>query len=168
MDRQTILMMLPEYRDEWELINPNQYVPDIIEEIVTAHRLYRPYYDQLCGLFYTSNVKELCERLYTFCKKNIRYKEESVEFQTSALPTGILKRGYGDCKHYALFNAGVIDALNRMYGMDIQWSYVFTGYNGAKEPYHVFVCVYYQGQELWIDPTPGYGGEPSVLIERFV
>lgn len=163
-----VLSRLPEYRDEWKLINPHQYVPDIIEEIVAAHELYGCYYDQFCGLFYTNDARTLCDSLYRFCKHNIAYREESVERQTSALPSGILHRGYGDCKHYALFNAGVIDALNRVYGCSFDWCFMFAGYNGADEPYHVFVQVTDHGKEIWLDPTPGSGGEPSVLIERNV
>lgn len=168
MSSELILSRLPAYRDEWKLINANQYVPDIMEEIVAAHALYGCYYDQFCGLFYTGNAATLCESLYQFCKENIAYQEESVEAQTSALPTGILVRGHGDCKHYALFNAGVIDALNRVYGCSFEWAFMFAGYKGATEPYHVFVKVNDHGTDIWLDPTPGYGGEPSVLIERFV
>lgn len=166
--RETLLTKLPPYRDEWKLINPHQYVPDIIEEICAAHSLYGVYYDAFSGSFFTSDARGLCEELYLFCKRNIEYREETVEQQTTALPTGILQRGYGDCKHYALFNAGVIESLNRVYGCNFEWSYMFAGYGGAAEPYHVFVCVRYCGEELWLDPTPGSGGEPSVLVERFI
>ena len=163
-----ILTKLPPYRDEWKLINPHQYVPDIIEEICAAHALYGCYYDLFSAAFYTTNAKVLCDELYRFCKRNIKYQEESVDRQTTALPTGILSRGHGDCKHYALFNAGVIASLNRVFGCNFEWSFMFAGYGDATEPYHVFVNVRDCGEEIWLDPTPGSGGEPSVLIERFV
>jgi len=165
---EAILSRLPKYRDEWELITPHQYIPDIMAEIIRAHGLYRGHYDLFSGLFYTENAGLLCDELYAFCKRDIAYVEETVDSQTSALPAGILSRGFGDCKHYALFNAGVIDSLNRMYGCNFDWSYQFAGYGDAEEPYHVFVCVRDCGTDLWLDPTPGTGGEPSVLIERYV
>ncbi len=162
-----ILSRLPPYCDEWELITPQQYVPDIIREICTAHVLFADYYDEFSDLFYNSDAEKVAEELHWFCKNFIRYKAETVKKQTSALPTGMLIRGFGDCKHYALFSAGVISSLNRLYGCGIDWCFYFAGYEGADEPYHVYVCV--KGDtDLWLDPTPGSGGEPSVLIAKRV
>src|SRR5688572_26379444 len=113
--RDMVLNRLPPYLDEWELVKSEQYVPDIIAEICTAHRLYGEYYDTFSDLFYTTDPGQLADRLYSFCKSYITYQEETVDDQTSAIPTGILHRGHGDCKHYALFTAGVIASLNRLY-----------------------------------------------------
>lgn len=162
-----ILSHLPGYRDQWELITENQYVPDIIREVCTAHRLYGTYYDQFAYMFYTTDPGVLTETLYRFCKNNIDYREETVEYQTSALPTGILIRGYGDCKHFALFNAGVIASLNRLYGCGFDAAFYFAGYKKATEPYHVYVAVRDgSDSEIWLDPTPGSGGMPTLLIEK--
>jgi hypothetical protein len=165
---EAILKQLPPYNDKWELINPYQYVPDIINEVCHAQTEFGAYYDMFSYMFLVGNAEDIAECLYQFCKRNIRYKEETVQRQTTALPTGILTRGYGDCKHYALICAGVIASLNRMYGACIDWCFCFAGYGGATEPYHVFVSVNYRGEELWLDPTPGSGGNPSVLIRRQV
>lgn len=165
--REIIISRLPPYRDEWELVTAEQYVPDIIQEIVTAHRLYGSYYDKFSYLFYSRNPDVVTESLYRFCKSNIDYREETIKRQTSALPTGILTRGYGDCKHYALFNAGVIGSLNRLYGCCFDADFCFAGYEGAKEPYHVFVSVTDSEEtEIWLDPTPGSGGTPTLLIKE--
>jgi hypothetical protein len=161
-----ILGLLPPDQDKWILVKEKQYVNDIMKDICTAHKLYGHYYDAFSYLFYDSDVDEIGEKLYRFCKNNIQYSEESVHSQTTAIPTGILNRGYGDCKHYALFVSGVLASLNRMYGMGIKWYYCFAGYGEAKEPYHVFVALDLGNEELWIDPTPGAGGEPSVLIRK--
>lgn len=163
-----LLAKLPPYRDEWELITPRQYVPEIIAEVMAAHRLFGGYYDQFSYMFYTPNPSEIAERLYAFCKQHIRYKEEGVKTQTTALPTGILSRGYGDCKHYALFIAGVISSLNRLYGCCFDAAFVFAGYGRAKEAHHVFVSVYdpVTNEQIWVDPTPGSGGTPSILIGK--
>jgi hypothetical protein len=163
-----VLSRLPPYQDEWRLIKERQYVPDIITEICAAHRLYRHYYDRFSDLFYSRDPERVTEWLYGFCKNNIQYCEESVEFQTSAIPQGILTRGKGDCKHFALFNAGVIGSLNRLYGCCFDADFYFAGYRRAVEPYHVYVSVWdsdFNG-EIWLDPTPGSGGTPSVLIEK--
>lgn len=165
--REQILRTLPEYRDEWAVIKGRQYVPDIMEEILAAHREFASYYDRFSSLFFRDNIEALADELFFFCRDNIRYREETEDKQTTALPTGILQRGYGDCKHYALFIAGVLDSLNRMMGLGVDWNYYFAGYDGAKEPYHVFVAVRDDRGEIWIDPTPGAESVyPTLLIKR--
>ena len=162
-----ILAHLPAYRDEWQLITQRQYVPDIIAEVSEAHRLYGAYYDQFSYLFYNTDPDAVCNALHTFCKRYIRYKEEPIEVQTSALPTGILVHGEGDCKHYSLFNAGVLASLNRLYGCCFEAYFYFAGYRRAKEPHHVYVAVRdSEDTEIWLDPTPGSGGMPTLLIEK--
>jgi hypothetical protein len=161
-----VLSRLPPYADEWELIKKDQYVPDIIKEVSTAHKIFAGYYDQFADLFYDTDPLVVADSLYAFCKENIQYREEDVNFQTSALPTGILYRGYGDCKHYALFAAGVIGSLNRLYGCCFNAEFCFVGYRGATEPYHVFVSVKDDDVDIWVDPTPGSGGTPTLVIKK--
>lgn len=161
-----ILSRLPPFRDEWVLVKEEQYVPDIMRDIIAKHRQFRGYYDEFSYLFYDKNVSVIADNLYDFCKREIDYEEETVDFQTTAIPQGILTRGFGDCKHYASIIGGVIDSLNRTMGCGIEWCYMFAGYDGADEPYHVFVQVKDHNEFLWIDPTPGAGGTPSILIQK--
>lgn len=166
ISRESVLSRLPAYRDEWVLINANQYVKDIMREIGETHTLYKGLYDQFSYLFYTTDPITITESLYRFCKNNIRYSEESVNFQSSAVPQGILTRSKGDCKHYAIFNAGVISSLNRCYGCCFDASFMFVGYRRAAEPYHVFVRVGNGDYDVWLDPTPGSGSVPTLVIEK--
>ena len=161
-----ILDRLPPYKDQWVLIKEEQYVPDIKKEIAAAHRLYADHYDLFSDLFYTTNPDQIANWLWLFCKQNIEYREETKEAQTSGIPAGILSRGIGDCKHYALFTAGVISSLNRCYNCCFEACYYFAAYRrDADEPYHVFVSLVDSNEEIWIDPTPGSGGTPT-LIEK--
>lgn len=161
-----ILSRLPPYWDEWELIKNKQFVPDIINEVCYAHQLYEWYYDAFSFYFYDPDPLIVADRLYSFCKQYINYREESVDVQTSGIPTGILYRGYGDCKHYALFNAGVIGSLNRLYDCCFDASFYFVGYGRAEEPYHVYVSIADGDQEIWLDPTPGSGGIPTLIVRK--
>jgi hypothetical protein len=163
-----ILRRLPPYVDLWELIVSEQYVPDIIKEVTSAHHAFAEYYDMFSDLFYSTDPETIGNRLYSFCKSYIKYREEKVEFQTTALPTGILHRGYGDCKHYASFIAGVIGSLNRLYGCCFVAYFLFVGYGRAKEPYHVYVSIEDSDQEIWVDPTPGSGGTPTLIVSKRV
>lgn len=143
-------------------------MPDIMKEVSTAHSLFSSYYDRFYDLFLVGDAGEIADCLAEFCRQNINYKEETMHRQTSALPTGFLTRGYGDCKHYSLFCAGVIAAINRSGKMYIPCSYYFAGYGDAKEPHHVFVCVSEGDQDVWIDPTPGGGSVPGLLKKQEV
>lgn len=162
-----IISRLPDYRDEWVLIAEKQYVPDIINEVSAAHNYFGGYYDMFSDLFYTESTRELADSLYTFCKRYIIYREEKENFQTTAAPHGLLLRGVGDCKHTASFIAGVISSLNRLYDCCLEANFLFVGYRKASEPYHVFVSLRDgDGGEIWIDPTPGSGGTPTLVIPK--
>lgn len=161
-----VLNRLPPYQDLWELIKDEQYVPDIIKEVTAAHRAFGRYYDMFSDLFYCTDLGTIADNLYNFCKDNIQYREEKVEFQSTAIPSGILHRGYGDCKHYASFSAGVLGSLNRLYGCCFESYFYFVGYGRAKEPYHVYVSLLQRDQEIWLDPTPGSGGTPSLIVAK--
>lgn len=168
VSKTTLLRLLPEYRDSWVIIKDDQEVKDIIKEIQAAHKEFTQFYDQIALYFDASTVYQICEKLYWFCNDNIRYKEESEEFQTTALPTGILTRGFGDCKHYASFCGGVLDAINRLTGKNIDWSYRFASYKLFNwTPHHVFVVVRDGPYEIWIDPTPGSDNKnPTWLTDK--
>jgi hypothetical protein len=151
-----LLGELPPYQDQWVVIHPNQTVKDIIAEVLAAHREFAGYYDAIALYFDGKTVEDICNNLYDFLKENIHYCEEKEEAQTTALPTGILTRRQGDCKHYAEFSAGVLNALNRLTDAGINWCYRFASYTSCKTPGHVFVVVKgSDGSEIWIDPTPG-------------
>jgi hypothetical protein len=169
VSKKFILGELPEYQDKWVTVMQRQAVPDIIRQMYSAHRQYRGYYD-LIGLYFEGDtLAETCDNLYNFCKDNIRYREESEEWQTTAQPTGILVRGEGDCKHYASFIAGCLGAIERAEGIPIDWKYCFASYDWTRRtPYHVFVIVTDdEGNEIWVDPTPGaYGKEPVWMVTR--
>lgn len=163
-----VLARLPAYEDRWQTVRDKQYVPDIINEVLTSHRLFGKFYDRFSSLFLCYEPACISEKLFDFCKKYIEYREEGVDKQTTALPTGFLTRGFGDCKHYALFNAGVLASLNRLYGTDFKWCFYFDGYRDAEEPFHVYVAVRDGTEEIWIDPTPGAGSELPTIHEKRV
>ncbi len=167
---ETLLGQLPSYRDEWVVIHPDQSVKDIIAEVLDAHKEFAPYYDNIALFFDDDNVEDISRNLYEFCKANIRYKEESKDDQTTAIPAGILTRRCGDCKHYASFCGGVLDGLGRLTGKKIKWSYRFASYNlFDNTPHHVFIVIDDDGKEIWIDPTPGADAQDPVwMIDKKV
>lgn len=173
----TLLGNLPPFTDTWVTVKKDQRVRDIIKQILVAHEKYAGYYDKIALYFDAPTIEGICEKLYKFIKAEIKYKEEPGHDQTTALPTGILTRGYGDCKHYASFCGGVLDALQRLTGREIDWCYRFSSYEilsafdlmfGKKAlPHHVFVAVFDGDTEFWIDPVPGANSlEPLWFLDK--
>lgn len=150
-----LLEKLPPYKDEWILIKENQEVKDIQKRIEVAHKKFAEYYDPIALYFDADTIEQICKNIYDFIQKNIQYKEESNEVQTTSLLTGILYRGFGDCKHYALIAGGILNAIERLTGKKINWVYRFASYKINPTPHHVFVVVFDNDDEIWIDPVPG-------------
>lgn len=136
-----------------KLVVPDQDAYDIISRILIKHKKCAADYDKIASEFEGYTTYEICKKLWTFCKNNIQYDEESIDRQNVSSPQTILLRGHCDCKGYALFIGGVLDALNRQ-GYAINWKYRFASDDMFNEvPGHVFVVVNDGGQEIWIDPV---------------
>jgi hypothetical protein len=161
----TILQQLPPYKDKWITITDRQDVHDIITDMCKSHQHFASYYDRFAMDFWTGDIDTTCDNIYWFLKNNISYREEKELDQTTALPTGILTRGYGDCKHYASFAGGVLDSIARQTGIPIHWKYCFASYEQSQRiPYHVFVVVDTDSGPVWIDPTPGASESMPVWV----
>lgn len=151
MNRQSLLKMLPPPTGREELIAGNQNVDDIIREVLEAHEAFAADYDLIADRFKGGNVPL---KLYNFCRENMRYKIEKTKKQTTRSPAVILDMGFGDCKHYAGFIAGILDALNRSGAAHYKWVYRFGYYDSEDDaPGHVFVVVREGKTETWVDPV---------------
>jgi hypothetical protein len=136
-----------------KLVVDDQTTGDIITRMAVKHKDCRRYYDKIAEDFTGRNVLEIAQKIFDFCKGNIAYKEESLDRQNISSPQTILSRGVCDCKGYALFSGGVLDALNRK-GYGINWKYRYASDKpGADIPGHVFVVIQDQGHEIWLDPV---------------
>lgn len=160
-----LLNKLPRAQGRYVLINKSQSVPDIVREVCEAHSSFKGLYDRIGYMFDARTIPEICNKLDRFCRENIMYREESDRRQTTDVPQNILNQGFGDCKHYASFCGGILDAIKRKTGKRINWHYRFASYNlWRKTPYHVFVVVQDNGSEIWIDPTPGADDKSPVWV----
>lgn len=132
----------------------DQDVADIIRGMVKKHKECAGYYDVIYPIFDADGSwYDVGKRLWTFCKEQIRYRIESTEWQWVSTPTTILKNGFCDCKGYALFCAGIIDAMKRA-GEDVEWCYRFASYNLFNStPGHVFLVINPSTDNIWVDPV---------------
>lgn len=140
---------------------------DIVREVLAAHKAFAPDYDLIAKQFWKGSQLETLHYIFNYCKRNFPYKVETEERQTTRSPGAILasaKKIGVDCKHYAGWIAGILDALNRT-GKNFSWKYRFASYDlFSATPEHVFIVANVGGNEYWIDPvlqtfnqrTPGY------------
>lgn len=131
----------------------NQSVEDIIDGIKNKHfECYREY-DEIAEQFYGGDLYDVCERLWNFCRSNFKYDIEGIDKQYVSAPQTMLTRGHNDCKGYALFIGGVLDAMKRQ-GENITWVYRFASYKLFRStPQHVFIVVNPSKENIWIDPV---------------
>jgi len=152
--RETILAAVPPKNRSVVLLQ-DQDVPAIMRGITYYHKRHAPQYDKIAGTFDVGTERDIARALFNFCKRNIEYCVQTEDLQSIRSPGRILSEGSGDCKHYASFIAGVLDALKRG-GLDIDWAYRFAKYQdlAGRITNHVFVILYDQdGREIWIDPV---------------
>jgi hypothetical protein len=133
----------------------DQDVDDIIDAIIQKHVECEAAYDQIYTCFDgQGDWVDVASRIFNFLKRECVYQVEDEEFQYVSSPQVLLKRGTCDCKGYALFTAGIIDAMCRA-GDKVDWTYRFASYSILNRvPGHVFVVLWPgSGRELWIDPV---------------
>jgi len=131
-----------------------QTAGDIIREMRIKHSECAHDYDRIASEIDTSkDVYDICHDLWTFCRQNLTYKVEEGEQQNVSCPLTILTDRKVDCKNYALFIAGMLDALKRR-GYPLTWVFRFASYDlFDASPGHVFVVVNPRTDDIWVDPV---------------
>jgi hypothetical protein len=148
--------VLPPFKNETTVIVDKQSTNDIINGVLEKHRQYETDYDNIYRFFYTGDIYTTCKQIWEFCKYNLQYVVESENLQSVKSPAAILQPGGTvDCKHYSLFIAGILDAIQANQNESWVWCYRFASYDNNRSPEHVFVVVKDNGSEIWIDPVLG-------------
>lgn len=152
MNANAVIQSLPPLKEHVDLIVNDQDTGDIITDMLKRHGQYVDDYDGIEHLF---PDKRLLKSLFDFVRKEIPYEAEPKKVQTTRSPAAIMLLTKTDCKHYAQFIAGVLDAKNRKFGdIEYDWFYRFVSYDPMNPaPTHVFTVVNNEGSEIWIDPT---------------
>lgn len=153
VSKNLILGILPAFQNRQSVILENQNVTDIITGILNTHSKYEKQYDKIYKYFVGADLEDTCRNIFNFLKAHVPYFIESNEFQFLKSPASIVSTK-GDCKSYALFSCGILDALRRNEDENIEVSYRFASYDPFnKTPEHVFCVVRGYGNEFWIDPV---------------
>ena len=153
----SIYNKLTPFNNSAKMLVPDQQVSDIITGMLNAHTKYAPEYQKIAQSFAGRDVKSTARNIYDFLKKNVNYVIEPDDKQMLKSPSAILYTGKttgSDCKNYALFTAGILDALNRA-GFPIKWAFRYASYKMFdKMPHHTFVVINPDtNNEIWIDPV---------------
>jgi hypothetical protein len=149
----TILGKLTPFMNQQSVVVENQGVNDIIGGILDTHKKYQKEYDKIYSYFIGNDLYETSKNIFTFLKKNVPYYIESNDCQYLKSPSSIVSTS-SDCKSYALFSCGVLDAIKKNTGEDFEVIYRFASYDPFdKIPQHVFCVVRGEGEEFWIDPV---------------
>lgn len=157
MNVTAMLGRLSPYRGNVETATYRQGTKDIIREIEKCHHEHAAEYDKIADQFSRNSPPEIAGALWKFLKTNVRYSVEPADRQSVKSPAAILASGKyksgNDCKHYALFAGGILDALRRK-GKNIEYVYRFVNYRLLEtDPQHVFIVLKHNGREIWIDPV---------------
>lgn len=157
--RNDILKMLPVFAGEYELLSDDQTVEDIMRGIKRCHKEYAQQYDTIAQYFVGNSTLETCRNIFDFLRANSFYYIEDEMNQTVRSPQAIVATGSVegiDCKNYALFCGGVLDAINRSDVQDIPFVYRFVSDRLLDtSPNHVFIVAFPEtNKEVWVDPIP--------------
>jgi hypothetical protein len=153
ISKNSILGKLTPFLNQQNVVIENQGVNDIISGILQTHNKYLDEYDKIYPYFIGSDLQETSKNIFDFLKKNVPYYIESNDLQFLKSPSSIVSTP-SDCKSYALFSCGVLDAIKRNTGEDFEIIYRFASYDPFdKIPQHVFCVVRGEGEEFWIDPV---------------
>lgn len=167
MTANVLLRQLPPFKGHEDIIvRGPQSLDDIIDQVLVAHKQCAGQYDLLVPFF---DVPNPLQALFSFCVDELPYNAESGKYQTTRTPAGILQLSQTigvDCKHYAGFIAGMIDALNRAGLANYSWCYRFASYADGKPCDHVFVVVKSGSKETWLDPAPIYLTKSKNFLSR--
>lgn len=156
VNNKDLLLQLSPFSNHQNIIIDDQSVGDIIGAILDTHKQYKNEYDKIYMYFVGTNPKETAKNVFNYLKKNVKYNIEPEDLQTVKSPAAIIATGNigSDCKNYALFANGILDAYRRNELQNFDLYYRFASYELTDNtPQHVFAVMVSDGQEIWIDPV---------------
>jgi hypothetical protein len=156
VNRNVLIGKVSPFLNKRAIIESNQDTTDIIDALIKNHYKYASEYDKVYRYFDGGSVDETAFNVWQFLKDDFKYTIEPEKMQILRSPAAILASNMVgiDCKGYATWAAGVMDAYRRNSGKDFEVYYRFASYDpNDKTPQHVFCVVKINGTELWIDPV---------------
>jgi hypothetical protein len=156
VNRNILIGKVSPFLNKRDVLVANQDTIDIIDAMIKNHYKYSSEYDKIFRYFDGGSVEETAFNVWSFLKDNFKYTIEPESLQILRSPGAILASNIVgiDCKGYATFANGVMDAYRRNTGKKFDIYYRFASYDPFDNvPQHVFSVVNENGTEFWIDPV---------------
>jgi hypothetical protein len=156
VNRSLLIGKVSPFLGKKEIVVANQDTVDIIDALIKNHYKYSNEYDKIFRFFDGGSVEETAFNVWCFLKDEFKYNIEPEEMQILRSPGALLASNIVgiDCKGYATFANGVMDAYRRNTGKNFDVYYRFASYDPFDNtPQHVFAVVKENGNEFWIDPV---------------
>ena len=156
VNRNVLMGKVSPFMGKREIIVGNQDTTDIIDALIKNHYKYESEYDKIFRYFDGGSVDETAFNVWQFLKDDFKYTIEPEQMQILRSPAAILASNIVgiDCKGYATFANGIMDAYRRNSGKKFDIYYRFASYDPFDNtPQHVFAVVNENGNEFWIDPV---------------
>ena len=156
VNRDLLIGKVSPFMGKKEMLVANQDTVDIIDALISNHYKYSKEYDKIFSYFDGGNVEETAFNVWQFLKDQFKYTIEPEKMQILRSPAAIFASNMVgiDCKGYATFANGIMDAYRRKTGKNFDVYYRFASYDPYdKIPQHVFAVVKEKGVEYWIDPV---------------
>lgn len=124
-----------------------QNAKEIVQSLKKAEYNSRPVSKELAKIFCEPNKKTTAAKVWYFLRTQIQYEAEPKTDQTSKEINRFIKDGIGDCKHFATFAVGVLNACG------IKTVFTFVGQDkNQKKPNHAYATAFIDNERIVIDP----------------
>lgn len=134
-----------------ERIATFQSAGQIANQLKRAEYESRPTSKRLALVFNEADKKAVAAKVWYFLKNEIFYQAEPKSSQNAKTISRFLSEATGDCKHYATFAVGVLNACG------IPAWFTFVGQDeSVKKPNHVYCTCLIDGRKYTIDPCRKY------------
>jgi hypothetical protein len=156
VNRNVLIGKVSPFTGKREIVVANQDTVDIIDALIKNHYKYSNEYDKIFRYFDGGSVEETAYNVWQFLKDDFKYTIEPEKMQILRSPAAILASNVIgiDCKGYATFANGIMDAYRRNNKKNFEVYYRFASYDPFDStPQHVFAVVNENGVEYWIDPV---------------
>ena len=156
INRELLIGKVSPFLNKRVILVDNQDTIDIIDALIKNHYKYSKEYDKIFRYFDGGSVEETAYNVWQFLKDNFKYTIEPEKMQILRSPAALLASNIVgiDCKGYATFANGIMDAYRKNSGKNFDIYYRFASYDAFDStPQHVFSVVKENNIEYWIDPV---------------
>lgn len=146
MQRKNNNILIDAPNNKAQHITTYQNADDIIRQLKRAEFESRPTSAKLAKVFNESDKMKVAAKVWHFLRTQIFYYAEPKTNQSAKTISRFISDKTGDCKHFAVFSVGVLNAAG------IPAWFTFIGQQkGIKKPNHAYATALIDGKFVTID-----------------